>query len=49
LLPSPLILELNLLAIWFYLNSCCLQGFSWERERLLHPPRALLRHDSEAE
>jgi hypothetical protein len=26
-----------------------LQGFSWERERLLHPPRALFRHDSEAE
>jgi hypothetical protein len=23
------------------------QGRSWKRERLLHPPRALHRHDSE--
>jgi hypothetical protein len=46
--PSPFVVS-GTQAKGFHLISCCLQGFSWERERLLHPPRALFRHDSEAE
>jgi hypothetical protein len=50
---SPLILqvsaeELQANGDGFLLNSCIFQGISWERERLLRPPRALLGDDSEA-
>jgi hypothetical protein len=39
---------MKLVAIGLYPNYCCLQGVSWERERLLRPPHELLRDDSEA-